>query len=128
MTSGPDRVTAWVDQALEKADEGTVLYQLAENLQYLNDHVDEWEDGAIEPGDLPNFDVQVQSVIIRSVWFGTLWELAHPSLYVVFDGDGDFTGLYGTESNAKDRADELGGTYHRQSVADGDKDPEEILR
>lgn len=126
MSSGADRVTAWIELTLEDAEEGTVLYNLAENLEYLNEHVDEWEDGGVEPGDLPNFDPHVQSVILRSVWFGTLWELAHPSIFVVLDGDHHFVGVYGIEENAEERAAEISGTYHRQSVADCDKPPEAI--
>lgn len=110
----------------EETSEGTVLNHLGKDFGYLLEHTDEWEDGEIQPGDLPKFDRDIQSVIIYSVLFGTLWELAHPSIYAVMDGE-KLVGLYGHKENAEERAEELGCRVQRMSVADGDEDPEEII-
>lgn len=124
------RARQWVGMMLDESEEceGDLTLLLAENFEYLLDHVDDWEDGEIRPGDLPNFGDESQAVIIYSTLFGTLWELSHPSLWAVMEGRGELIGLYGHEENATERADERDHWFvQRMSVADGDKDPEEIV-
>lgn len=123
-----NRAEQWVREIAAEAEKGSTLGDLAENFAYLLDHTDEWEDGAVHPEDLPNFDEGLQTLIVYSVMLGTLWELAHPSIYAVMDGQ-QLIALYGSETEAEERADELGPSVHvqRMSVADGDEPPEAIL-
>ena len=122
-----NRARHWVDMLLEE-DEETFAHALGECFEYLLEHVDDWEDSEIEPGDLPRFKEEIQATIIYSVLFGTLWELSHPSIWAVMDGDGYLIGLYGHEENAEERAeDDPGWFVARQTVVDGDQPPEEIL-
>lgn len=122
------RAEQWVKEIAAEADEGSNAAELAENFAYLLDHTDEWEDGAVRPGDLPNFDDGLQTLIVYSAMLGTLWELAHPSIYAVMDGQ-KLIALYGDKTEAEERADELGPSVRaqRMSVADGDEPPEAIL-
>lgn len=124
------RARRWLNSMLEASEdaEGDLSGKLAENLEYLLDHVDEWEAGEIREGDLPHFGDEVQAVIVYSVLFGTLWELSHPSIWAVMQGRGELIGLYGHEHNARDRAaDHEGWFVERMGVADGDKPPEAIV-
>ena len=122
-----NRARVWV-AGLLKEDEETFAHALGECFEYLLEHVDEWEDSEVHPGDLPRFEEEIQATIIYSVLFGTLWELSHPSIWAVMDGEGYLIGLYGHETNAEDRAeDDPGWFVVRQSVVDGDQPPEEIL-
>lgn len=122
-----NRSRHWVDQLLQE-DEETLAHALGECFEYLLDHVDEWEDSEVHAGDLPRFEEGIQATIIYSVHFGTLWELSHPSIWAVMDGDGRLIGLYGHEDNAEDRAeDDPDWFVSRQSVTDGDLPPEEIV-
>ena len=52
---------------------------IGEVFQYLKDHVDEFEEGDIQPEDLPNVDEGSGSVIMASVMFGLLWEREYPT-------------------------------------------------
>jgi len=110
------------------AEADSVPATLAECFEHLMDNVEEWEDGDIDAGDLPGFSEEIQWVIMHSIMFGTLWELAHPSIYAVLDDEGRLIGLYGHQSNADDRAaDEPGWYVQRQSVADGDQGYEAVV-
>lgn len=121
------RAGAWVADMQNRAEPDSVLEALAKNFQYLLERVEEWEAGTIDPGDLPRFDADVQSVIIYAVWFGTLWELSHPAIYAVLDGE-RLVGLYGHRENAEERAaDYRSYRVQRMSVADGDTDPEDLI-
>lgn len=47
--------------------------KLAEALEYVKEHEDEWEEGAIEPKDLDMYDRDVALYILNCIDFGIKW-------------------------------------------------------
>lgn len=97
-----------------------------ENLQFLLNHHDEFMDGELGTGDLPQLEENTKWLMVYSVLFATLWELSHPALYGVFSPENTLLDIYGAKSLAdKQAVDEE--YVQRLTITDGDKDTEEVI-
>lgn len=57
-----------VDFHYEYGDE-----KLAEAVEYIRDHEEEWANGEIRPEDIPNFEYDTALYVLNCIWFGTQW-------------------------------------------------------
>lgn len=71
------------EESIRRVRENAKYDELADIFEYCYEHTEEWENGEIEPTDLPNvpkkIDKQVAAVILRSIAFGCSWEEHVPS-------------------------------------------------
>lgn len=136
----PPAADTWVDQLRTVADreDNPLLGDVAECFQYLLDHRQDWEAGALDLGDLPAFTPGQQWLIKRSVLFGTCLLTARSTLHVVTTSAGRFVGVFGHEHNAHDRAQDgprhlasdhqdNGGSLAVESVTAPGRDPQSCI-
>ncbi len=70
------------EESIRMVREKAELHGLADIYEYCYNHLDEWENGELEPSDLPHvgskegdvFSEFTGAVIIRSIAFGCSWE------------------------------------------------------
>lgn len=92
----PEDLDEWLNMLSNK---GGKLEKLAENFKYMKNNMEDFENGELEPEDLPNFEKFDNTIIIQSVCFGTSIQPILNNLYEVTNDSG-FVGATMSEENA----------------------------
>lgn len=93
------------EESIRRVRENAEFPQLADIYQYCYENVEDWENGDIDPSDLPHvgngelFSDTTAAIILRSIAFGCCWEEHVPA-----DSDAD------NASNNKDEEFDFMGT------------------
>lgn len=72
-------------ESIRRARENADFEELADIYEYCYNHLEDWENGDIEPSDLPHvgegefFSEIIGAIILRSIAFGCSWEEHVPS-------------------------------------------------
>jgi hypothetical protein len=68
------------EESIKRARENEDFKELADIYEYCYNHLEDWEEGWIDPSDLPHvgegefFSEIVGAIILRSIAFGCCWE------------------------------------------------------
>lgn len=119
----PQDLDEWLSR-MEKRE--GYLEDLAGNFRYLSNNVEDYENGEINPEDLPNLSKFEKYAIMNSVVFGTSIYPMMADFYEIKDQDG-FVGLYSDESEAYNMLkDNCGGNIRSVNV-DSSFDPYDFI-
>lgn len=73
------------EESIKRARENADFEELADIYEYCYNHLEDWENGEIEPRDCPHvgedefFSEIIGAIILRSIAFGCSWEEHIPS-------------------------------------------------
>lgn len=99
-------VQEWIEKFHDE-ELNDVTNLMGENFQYLIDHTTEYNEGELQPSDLPALRKSDKFLQYFAAIFGTEMAADGSSVYAVSRvSDGAFIGLYGTEKNALQRTTE----------------------
>jgi hypothetical protein len=92
----PKNLSNWLDRMETKDD---FLQDLSENFRYLMNNLEDYENGDIDPKELPNFSKSEKYIIMCSVIFGCSIYPMLVDFYEVTDENG-FVGVFSDENMA----------------------------
>lgn len=72
--NGDEKATCSPEESIRRVRENAEFEELADVFKYCYNHLEEWENGEINPSDIPHVDEFTAAVILRSIAFGCSWE------------------------------------------------------